>query len=340
MKNCRFDFHPNSANIDSEQPKLSVYHTMEELDNFNFENCEEEGLDDHSYELIPASSASDDGSSGEEKSAKKSALGKRIRYKYYIRLPKVLKRDIRRQYPLMIANIMNSNDFELFHSFFRTFSYNSVGFKLHNLASLGIDSHDAYGHLFMQEAPPEVDYQGYHWIFYHWHVLTSINPDYVVKVHEAKIVTHAGSERSQVVMDLEIDFTRMYDIQFVWFLISIFNSMLTNGTKPAITRAIAATAVIPEPISLESELDFDSTIISAGAAPSTSQLHSLLSLNGEENSITPPDPFQFYLQRAGSPMPLLDTPEQMALVLRFTFHLNDQKQIELLETSNLNILTK
>lgn len=311
---------------------------MEELGNFNFEDYEQDGSDDHSYELIPASSASDDGSSGEEKSAKKSALGKRIRYKYYIRLPKVLKRDIRRQYPLMIANIMNSNDFELFHSFFRTFSYNSVGFKLHNLSSLGIDSHDAYGHLFMQEAPPEVDYQGYHWIFYHWHVLTSINPDYIVKVHEAKIVTHAGSERSQIVMDLEIDFTRMYDIQFVWFLISIFNSMLANGTKPAITRAIASTAAIPTPP--ESELDFDSTIISATDVTSASQLHSLLYLNGEASAISPPDPFQFYLQRAGSPMPLLQTPEQMALVLRFTFHLNEQKQIELLETSNLNILTK
>lgn len=315
---------------------------METLENFNFEDYEEEGegLDGHSYELIASSSASDDGSSGEDKSAKKSVLGKRIRYKYYIRLPKVLKRDIRRQYPLMVANIMNSNDFELFHSFFRTFSYNSVGFKLHNLSSLGIDSHDAYGHLFMQEAPPEVDYQGYHWIFYHWHVLTSINPDYIVKVHEAKIVTHAGSERSQIVMDLEIDFTRMYDIQFVWFLISIFNSMLANAPKSAIARAIASSAAISDPAPPEVELDYDSTIIPASSAAPTAELHSLLSLNGETNSISPPDPFQFYLQRAGSPMPLLETPEQMALVLRFTFHLNEQKQIELLETSHLNILTK
>eukprot|EP01033_Poteriospumella_lacustris_P003737 gene3738-2648_t len=171
----------------------------------------------------------------DEEPTRKSILGKRAAYyKKYISVPRVLKRDIRRQYPKMIVNILNNSDFNLFHSFFRTFSVGikDIRFRVKDSHGVPFQTTDQFSHLFKRDLPEIFAYQGYAWIFFHWYIMSTLNPDQIVRIEEAKIVTRSDSSKSKVSLDVSVDFHRMYDIHITRFMGSIFGAMINECGKP------------------------------------------------------------------------------------------------------------
>lgn len=284
---------------------------------------------------------SNSGDNNEElecKDSNQSILGKRIRYKYYVRLPRVLKRDIRRQYPLMVGNVMNNHDLSHLQSFLQTFSANEVFFELKNTAStLGIECSDRFEHLFRQDVPEVLNYRGYQWIFYYWHVLTALSPDHIVRIHNSQIISRSDSSRSKVAMDISVDFTRMYDIQFLYFLVSIFNKMAEHLQRDGQSNATVGLkldpALLPPHIAAQTATPLTFGAISQSLDTSGTSEATLAA------TAEPPDPFSFYSSLAGEQMPLLSKPQPMTMKMRFILHLNEEKAIETLEACDILLTT-
>ena len=265
----------------------------------------------------------------DEEPTRKSILGKRAAYyKKYISVPRVLKRDIRRQYPKMIVNILNNSDFNLFHSFFRTFSVGikDIRFRVKDSHGVPFQTTDQFSHLFKRDLPEIFAYQGYAWIFFHWYIMSTLNPDQIVRIEEAKIVTRSDSSKSKVSLDVSVDFHRMYDIHITRFMGSIFGAMINECGKPlsqptAFLQPATNEVVVEQP--LPAELAIETEEPTVGYAM--------------EDLLHPPDPFDYYARKAGKHMPLLPEPQPVVMRMRFTFHLNEQKRIEMLETSHLSV---
>jgi hypothetical protein len=232
----------------------------------------------------------------------------------------------------MIANILNNSDFNLFHSFFRTFSVGieDIRFRVKDSHGVPFETSDQFSHLFKRDLPEIFAYQGYAWIFFHWYIMSALNPDQIVRVEEAKILTRSDTSKSKVSLDVSVDFHRMYDIHITRFMGSIFGAMINEVGKPlnqptAFSQNLSPEDVIREsfthlPTSTTEDIDEEPTV---GYAL--------------EDLLNPPNPFDYYARKAGKHMPLLPEPQPVVMRMRFTFHLNEQKRIEMLETSHLRV---
>lgn len=286
-------------------------------------------------------------------STKPSVLGKRAAYyKKYITVPRVLKRDVRRQYPKMIANILNNSDFKLFHSFFRTFSIGikDIRFRVKDSHGVLFETTDQFSHLFKRDLPEIFAYQGYAWIFFHWYIMSTLNPDQIVRIEEAKIFTRSDTSKSTVALDVSVDFHRMYDIHLTRFMGSIFGAMINEvGTPidPPSEKSLA-TFLQQQQQQRSNEASLSCPVIKEESLVDTPLVEESAPIKEEieeeptvgyalEDLLNPPDPFDYYARKAGKHMPMLAVPQPVIMRMRLTFHLNEHKRIEMLETSHLRV---
>lgn len=277
--------------------------------------------------LFDARSAVEDTNNNSSNKNKKISI---LAYKKSISIPRVLKRDIRRQYPKMIANILNNADFNLFHSFFRTFSVgtNDIRLRVKDAHGVPFETTDQYSHLFKRDLPEIFAYQGYAWIFFHWYIMSALNPDQIVRVEDANIITRSDTEKSQVSLDVSVDFHRMYDIHIIRFMGSMFGAMINEVGK-------LVTLPVPLP---PSPSPSPSNFAASSPSDAGSSLNEEPTIGfAQEEMVNPPDPFDYYARKAGKHMPLLPEPQPVVLRMRITVHLNEHKRIEVLETSNLRV---
>lgn len=296
-------------------------------------------------------------------------------YRKYVAVPRVLKRDIRRQFPEMIINILNASDFTLFHSFFETFSTGNHDIRFRVKDSVGVggfETTDQLSHLFHRELPERLAYKGYAWIFYHWYLMSTLNPDQVVHLDDARIHTQSGSMKSRVALDVSVDFHRLYDIHLIRFLGSLFGAMVVQCGRPlplGSSNEQEPQFRDPPPVQEDffsalrnplnnpalnvgdNETDAAAKAVfvrsfteKTGPLPqlypsSTTPLGEITepTIAYAYEELYPPDPFDYYARKAGKHMPLLPSPQRAILRMRFTFHLNEFKRIEMLETSNLRV---
>lgn len=147
---------------------------------------------------------------------------KRVRKRDPLYIPRLLKRDLRRQFPVMMVNVFNSHDFDLIRSFFLTFGSRNMALKKNPL-TLDFFTTNKNNKLFSVKDDGRWMLHGPQWIIYHWYILSRINPDQVIKIEESTIHTSSGTSKSRISFVLEINFTRIYDIEDDKFVDSIFD---------------------------------------------------------------------------------------------------------------------
>jgi hypothetical protein len=155
---------------------------------------------------------------------------KRFRKKDPLFIPRVLKRDLRRQFPIMMVNVFNSHDYALTRSFFLTFSSPSLQL-IKNPLTLDFFSTNQNNQLFRVKDNGHWTLHGPDWIIYHWHVLNRINPDQVIKLEYSTIHTTSGTTKSKISFVLEIRFTRIFDIEDDKFVDHMFDFI--RNVKPS-----------------------------------------------------------------------------------------------------------
>eukprot|EP00981_Chlorochromonas_danica_P002745 scaffold537_cov180-Ochromonas_danica.AAC.50 len=142
-------------------------------------------------------------------------------------IPRILKRDIRRDIPIMITNVYNSNDTELVRKFFMTYSVGSC--HMNSYAEKEVSS----------ELIRRLN--GLDKILAVIFVYMLASPDNVVQLHEAQIKQHLDREGSQLIMTGRIQGTRIKDFaveildedQKVHRVpLRVWDHLLTTGEKP------------------------------------------------------------------------------------------------------------
>lgn len=222
---------------------------------------------------------------------------KRVRKKDPFHIPRLLKRDLRRQFPLMMVNVFNSHDFPLIRSFFLTFGSRDIVLKKNPL-TLEFKTNNRNNELFHVKDDGQWMLSGAQWIIYHWYILSRINPDQVIRLEETTIHTSSVSSKSKISFVIEVDFTRIYDIEDDKFVDNIFNFL----------RSLEA--------SHQPSIQPDSAM---------SQTRNFL------------DPFDYYMRKTGASMPLLVTPQSIRMRAKAAYYFDEEKHIEMVEIADAAI---
>jgi hypothetical protein len=116
--------------------------------------------------------------------------------------PKVMKKDIRRMYSNMFANVSNSGDIRMTEGFFSDFS-------TFNMTCIVKASHSPY-----PDVPTFMKIDGLAVFLQFWYNRIQVVPDMCYRVSDAKVVTFRDSEESRVECAFELFGTRIFDVPF------------------------------------------------------------------------------------------------------------------------------
>eukprot|EP01032_Pedospumella_encystans_P021593 gene21593-24488_t len=116
-------------------------------------------------------------------------------------LPKVMKNDIRRYYPQMFMNTVNSGDFDQLQSFFSTFMMRHAKFTVHH------DNFNPTYHIppiFAAEGPA---------LMSHFHLgMYVMCPDMIMRVRSTRIVTSNTWTGTRIEMSVDISCNKVSDL--------------------------------------------------------------------------------------------------------------------------------
>lgn len=143
---------------------------------------------------------------------------------YRVRIPKVPSDDIRRKYPMMIINTLNSLDATLMHSFFQQFT--------HPESAL-------YKQILSKDEPEQeverLSFYGADDIFSYMFAVSLITPDRAIRICNTKIITRSDTFRTEIILEGEATGTWPYDtdpIKVGHFLQYIFNQTSQECKRP------------------------------------------------------------------------------------------------------------
>lgn len=235
--------------------------------------------------------------------------------------PRVFKHDIRRQYPTMFLNVMNSCDFGMILSFFRTFAVPDM-----IVQKKPIDMEE------IRKLPPGtslpplpiVPFRGADWVRFHFLQASCFCADRIFRVKNAKIVTRSDSQSSVIVMDVVNELTYLYAVD----PITMIDAMLGLRIHPIPEDA--------EPLPEVTRPEESNTIPLYQRITPSNNLNVFSTANNNysraEGGWSLADLHAFYCQQTGEcGIPLLREPERVTICTQLTLYLTPDKLIEKME---------
>lgn len=288
---------------------------------------DEDGMDlseEGDGETDNASSAADSTSLSEKSKPKRKRIRPKRKRKSTVVVPRLFKRDIRRHYAAMMANVTNSHDYNLFYAFFRTYSVENLVMKrqFHNgllLTSMGNAESNSLFPSRMVYNQPAPDIHGVLSFINAMYLTTKLHPDQVISVEDVQVVTRTDSARSKVMFKTKVDFTLMYDIHPISFVEHMFESIEGYRKDFSVSGLIEDAAT-----SSETEIAPRAPFVTLSTPP-----------------IFPPqqetfmDPFDYYQSVTGNRMPLRANPLPVALVCESILHLDEERRISCVEVTGM-----
>lgn len=220
------------------------------------------------------------------------------------KVPRVFKHDIRRQFPTMFLNVMNSCDYSTFLAFFHTFSLPDMMVRKKPISIEEI-----------RKLPPGISlpplpiapFRGADWVRFHFLQASCFCADRIFRVEDARIVTRSDSQHSVIVMDVVNEITYLYAVD----PITMIDAMLGLRIHP-----------IPE----------DAEPLPEARRPSVLSVFPDTSLPSLKDAWSLADLHAFYCQQTGEfGIPLLREPERVTLRTQLVLHLTPNKLIEAME---------
>lgn len=123
-----------------------------------------------------------------------------------VRLPRIPAEDLRRKYPTMLMNVLNSMDLEKLVDFFQTFAHDQTILKRQVLSS----------------SEPFREIQSYSFygtrdLLLYLHLLNVQGPDRVIQMKgDASIITRSDTFRTEIVFDFSVHSSYLYQIEPSW----------------------------------------------------------------------------------------------------------------------------
>jgi hypothetical protein len=265
---------------------------------------------------------------------------RRRRKHSFLVIPRLFKRDIRRFYATMLANVSNSHDYSLFYGFFRTYAASDMVIKRHRVGSSlqALQTMTAaYSSSCTAMAPRDSGGSGVHeiqGILSYANALycaTQMNPDQVVSVHNVQVLTRPASDISRVTFDMEVRFTHLYDLPPVVFVdnvLTVVNEYLT---------ALAAAAGNDHIESTTTTTTTTHHAIDGGGMATLSTPHLMATLPVGAEALRPlVDPFQLCPLVCGRPIRLSAKPVPILVRVRTVLHLDERRRITVVEATDIS----
>jgi hypothetical protein len=265
-------------------------------------------------ELARSSSSSSDNPS---EATQQITKPKRIRKRRYFFAPRVVKRDIRRYYATMMANVFNSLDEHTVKSFLQTFAIPNLRIRKNDSLNFSTSSlfQNSFGNELISDTPVGIE-----WTYINFLVHRSMFPDQTMQIISSRLHTRSGTEKTMLAVDVRIEFTRMHDVHPMVLTDDIFEKTVSSELDP-------------QNSSNQCAHDSENAVVSPESVNSSCSESCSVKLDKLANAI---DPFKYFQHKVGAEMPRLETPESISFIGHLLFHINEQKQLELCEFVGLN----
>ena len=279
-------------------------------------------LDDRSDEEAPNEQAS---TSNTYKRPKKRRFRPNRRYKSAVVIPRLFKRDIRRFYATMLANVHNSHDHNLLAAFLRTYAVEDIVLTRHQHSN---DHREAIGgvlpsgvfHSRVFHENEAHDLRGMSSLVRVLSCFFALYPDQICRTDNVRIVSRARETTSRVEFDFLIAFNLLYNIHPIAFVDHLFEAVgATDDDKGDASSS-------------------DSSATSAtDSKPSTGGPLMTLSTPLRRSSATSAqfDPFAYFYEKVGHALPLRTDPLPMSVQMLAVMHLDACRRMCRLEISLL-----
>lgn len=219
---------------------------------------------------------------------------KRIRFRNRRRIyaPRVLKKDIRRQYATMMVNVFNSFDEKVFASFLGTFAVPSM--QVQKLVVPELPSSDIFKEAFRNQIISGA-VSGMQWSMVHFLVLKSLCPDNVMRILSTKLLTRSDTAKTLLTITVQLDFTRIHNVHPLLFTEDMFEAFANE----------------------QQTTETNSSMLSA--LPDAFALHNIAHRT---------DPFSYFQHKVGLSIPLLAEPQSVSFVGTINVLIDEAKRVE------------
>lgn len=255
---------------------------------------------------------------------RKRRVRPRRKRKSTVVVPRLFKRDIRRYYATMLANVSNSHDHNLVASFFRTYAVEQLVLTRHRHAmdhsgAIGgaLPSAQFHSRVFHDGEPH--DLRGVPTLVRVLCGMFVMHPDQVFAADNVRIVSRVGDACSRVECDFRIAYNLLYDVHPVAFVDHIFEAVgIDDGaTSDSSTDATPSTEASGAA----------GALMTLSTPPRRSPFHSDF------------DPFAYFHEKVGYAMPRRAEPLPISLQMQFVMHLDEARRMCRLEASMLRCET-
>eukprot|EP01033_Poteriospumella_lacustris_P004687 gene4688-3360_t len=271
-------------------------------------------LDDHSDEDAPVAQASDT-----HKRPKKRRLRPNRKYKSVVAIPRLFKRDIRRFYATMLANVHNSHDHNLLAAFFRTYAVDDIVLTRHqhindHRGAIGGALPSGVFHSRVFHENEAHDLCGMSSLVRMMSCLFALYPDQICRTDNIRIVSRAGETTSRVEFDFLIAFNLLYNIHPIAFMDHLFEAVTATHDDQSDASSDSTTT----------------TTVSAGGP-----LMTLSTPLRRPSTSSQFDPFAYFYEKVGHALPLRPDPLPMSIQMRAVMHVDECRRMCRLEMSLL-----
>ncbi len=150
-----------------------------------------------------------------------------------IRLPKMLKNDIRRQYPIMFVNMLNSGDLDLIELFFKTYTTAQSEFsKYIHIDPLPGNTLAVQDLKEIREREDLISLHALNDVINFVILLLLLSPDRIIQMKRSEIITRSDSFRTEINIYFELKGTRISN----WTPIEVGRFLLSLKERHSLTR--------------------------------------------------------------------------------------------------------
>jgi hypothetical protein len=219
---------------------------------------------------------------------------RRIRDRRRIYAPRIVKKDIRRQYATMFANVYNTLDPSTIASFFKTFAIPHM--RVRKTAYLIIPTSASFQSSFPLKAIGDIGGcgRGLQWMVIFFSVLKYLCPDITMRIVSSQLLTRSDTSKTLLTMKIRVDFTRLHDVNPFLFTEGMFAS--ASAAQPTASCA-GHSGMLPSDHTGRSEVS----------------------------------PAVYFKEKVGSDIPMLRAPESIAFTSILRIYIDEFKRIEMFE---------
>lgn len=227
---------------------------------------------------------------------------KRIRNRRRIYAPRILKRDYRRQYATMMANIFNSYDTAAYAAFLTTFA--APNMRVRKAGAVDLPASREFQESFRPKTVEnDLDSGGIDWSVMHFSVMKSLFPDMTMRLESAVLRTRSDTSKTLLTVKARIAYTRLHDVSSLLVTEDMFEPMRVT-TEPTKTTTAMTSPKNTTPPSARAAL---------------------------RDSATRADPHAYFQKKIGNAMPMLQEPQEVSFIGTVNFYFDELRRMEMFE---------